>query len=149
WTMRTITNGHAQSAPPGRVHYRGVSRAEQVEWPGTRRQAGCGRLDPESHSHRRKWHQPRDGITAFEGAGSFARKLACDAIQLRSMAGEAACEARQCRQGQAHGGLTGACKRRTRAARSCAPEARRKDFPDTAMVLMTRQAPFPGQKRRC
>jgi hypothetical protein len=72
-----------------------------------------------------QWYQPGDGITAFQGAGPLARELACDAVQLRSLASEAACETRQCPQSQAHGSLTSACKRRTRDPHSCAPEAQR------------------------
>ena len=65
---------------PGEFHYRRLPEAQQPQRSRAGFEARCGKLNSESHPHRRRQHQPRNGAAAFQGAWPLSRELACAAV---------------------------------------------------------------------
>jgi len=85
-TMRTTTDGNAQSPSPWGIHRWPVSRALRSELKKACRVAGCRSFDADAPDPSSKCCNAGDGAATFYRIGAQSRKLACDAAQLRSLA---------------------------------------------------------------
>jgi hypothetical protein len=92
WIMRTAIKWLCTILPIRRVHYPGLSGAQQSERPRTGMEDWWGWFNAASHSY---GYQLRNGATPFQGAWPFSGELAWPAVHPRSLASEVACEARQ------------------------------------------------------
>src|SRR5512147_564419 len=99
--MRTTTDGDAQPPTSWRVHLRRLPGTEWHQRPRTGGEARRGGIHLESGADRRERDQSGDGAATREEPGALARELARFAVQLRSLASEAASRSESGRKGSA------------------------------------------------